>query len=489
MNESYSRKDTEKKIEKRSGQSKDALVSLLRRILQTREIRQSLTSLVPLFFEAWSHNSKAKQLFSKLAGNIVKTQAGRPDDVLDKKELKALFNDETFVKNFARLLPEMVNAVIDILLNTGKCLEKASDNTKKELLQDLISKTGRGKSGELLTTLAKILTEIHQRDPRFFTDSIEPGFKNWVQSVDFAEIKESVDESGEDAIALVKMVNDVLWQYPSKVVSIVSLLPSLVNISIGSLECFIDKFNGLPPDLLTDIVTSLLKEIDDDKLAVIIDQLSEFGRKIHIGSKLLGEPGLPHFEASMALKIEAIVSKIDPEIFWKGKLALASLKADFTDTMIEAVSNDPDFLQLSMVNSSKISNIRLKSKNQHLASLDTLDDQELAGVLKSKLTTLDIEEAAENINYLIRIINRLWDQDPLILTKFVRPFLNSLDENELAFTATRFFEEIGEDLKPVARSFVPGMVEWVCDVLAPADDEYEDQARQARKALNSILKP
>ena len=34
---------------------------------------------------------------------------------------------------------------------------------------------------------------------------------------------------------------------------------------------------------------------------------------------------------------------------------------------------------------------------------------------------------------------------------------------------------------------MPGLVTWICDVLQPEDDEYEDEAEKAREALQSLF--
>lgn len=487
---SYSKPATGmKNIPDRPVESKNALAFVLGNILQTREARQLLITLLPGFLEGWSGSNRVKQLFSKIINPMVDKQLSKPDDIFNNNEIQALFKDEAFVKKFTSLLPEMVNTFGDALSDTGICLEKASADTQKEFLKNLMSGTGRARSGKLLTSLAKILTGIHQTDPAFFAATIEPVFKKWIESVDFAEIKESVDGSSKDVMALTKMVNNTMWQYPSKIISLMSLLPSFVNLVTGSLNISIERFNALPPDLLTDIITAMLMEIKEEEIATLLNELTEISRKINVGSALLGEPGLPHLETALTIKIEAIVSKMDPKLFWKGKIALARLKAAVDDAMAEAVSNDPEFLKLSMINGPELSNIRLRSKNRNLAFLETLDEEELETVLQSKLLAVDTEEAAEWVNGLTSVVNRLWDQNPAIFTKFARQFLNSLDQDELAFTVTHLFEEIGEDLKPVARTFVPGLVEWVCDVLAPADDEYEEHAQRARNALGSLLMP
>ena len=71
----------------------------------------------------------------------------------------------------------------------------------------------------------------------------------------------------------------------------------------------------------------------------------------------------------------------------------------------------------------------------------------------------------------------------------VSRFSSAIDDDALAETAQHFFDDAGGYFRPVARSVVPGLVTWVCHVLKPEDDAYEEDAARAREALRSLLMP
>ncbi len=483
MNDTLSQIKRVKAPAVRSGERKTVLESVLKDILATKEARHAIIDFVPLLLETWSGDSKIKTQVSKITGSIVKNQLSRPEDLLDKNEIKTLFEDENFVNNLTCLLPGLVNDLTDALsgINLGK------NGAAKDLLHTLLTETGQGRTGSVLTSLARLVSHIHKTDPHFFTTTLEPGIQKWIASVDFAELKEAADRSGPDALAFVEMVNTVIWQYPSKVIGIFSLLPSLINILAGSLNISLEKLNAVPPDLLTDIITSLLEEISAEEVGSVINELAEISRKLHTGSALLGEPGAPQLENALADKLEDIIAQVEPRIFWKGKLSLARLKASVDEAITGATANDSELLQLAMTNSPELANIRVRARNKHLSALENQDDAAFDSLMNFRLSALDTQEAAEQINTIVRLANRLWDQNPDICSEFIRQFVNGLDEDELAYTVSSFFSNLGEDLKPVARTFLPGVVAWGCDVLAPRDDEHEEQAQQARNALKALL--
>ena len=66
-------------------------------------------------------------------------------------------------------------------------------------------------------------------------------------------------------------------------------------------------------------------------------------------------------------------------------------------------------------------------------------------------------------------------------------FVNAVDPFEIGEAIKLVFAEMRDELRPIARSVVPSVVEWVCDVLQPEEDEYEDNAARAREALRTLF--
>lgn len=468
-------------------ESDEALNAILRDVLQTREVRQLLITVVPEFLNVWAGRSWWKKTLSKLVGFTLDKQLSRPDDVFENNEIAALFDSERFIKHLSDQLPGIINGIFDALAAGARSVESMPAEDKKKLFEDLLIQTGKGRTGEILTRCARTLVDIHTVDPEFLAHTLEPGINKWLESMDFGELKEAVDDSRQGALALVKMVNEVIWQYPSKVIGIFSLLPSVANIAAGATGITVGKLNGLPPDLLTDVIIALLKEIDGKAVAGVVDELTEIGRKLHTGSALLGEPGAPQLPKALSGKIEEIVSQTDPTIFWKGRIALAEIKASVDEALANAAGNHPEYARLGMTRGPELYNIRMRSKNKRMSMLESMDDDTLASSMAQHLSAYDVQEAAERFNTFLRLANRLWGQKPGACTEFISQFVNAVDVDELADAARRIFEDMREDLRPTARCVVPTMVAWICDTLRPEDDEYEDDATRARDALRLLL--
>ncbi len=459
----------------------------LAKILQTREVRQTLSNLLPDVLNVLSKDSKIGKFIMKAVGKLISRLLSRPHDIFEEKELQLLFEDDAFIRNIGEPLPDMINGLFDIIVTLTETIEEMPAAEKKDVFGDVISKIANGQTGEIITRGCRIINDIHKEDPQFFTKALAPGFQRWVESVDFGEIRELFDTSAEDGRAFIRMANHVIWQYPAKVVMFLSLIPSLVNLITDTLDISVGKLNELPPDMLTDVVLSFAREINSDSAANVLNQLTEIVRKIHTGSALLGEPGAPQLPKVLSKMIEEIVEQTDPITLWKAKIALAETKATIDQAVAASVNSKPNFKHLSMIMGPEVTNIRLKSLNHRLEQWDAEDDEEMAKSFAQHLSAYDIQEMGEVVNNALRIINRLGDERPAIFTGFAAQLTNAIDDYELAETAKRFFNGMSKEFKPMARAVVPGLVTWICDVIQPEDDEYEEDAAKAREALASLF--
>ena len=68
-------------------------------ILQTREVRQTLSDVLPDVLDVFAKESKIGKLILKQVGNFLKKRLARPQDSSGDKELQRLFADQQFIKN------------------------------------------------------------------------------------------------------------------------------------------------------------------------------------------------------------------------------------------------------------------------------------------------------------------------------------------------------------------------------------------------------
>lgn len=463
--------------------------SVVRQALMTREVRKLLGELVPEVLNVWAERSPFKNVISRAIGKSLQQSLASPQILREAGDLQQLFKDPAVIERLAAQLPEVLQGLTEAAANALKTIESLSAEEKQAILKDLVSGFAGGGSGEVITRASRILNDIHHSDPEFFARVLRPGFTKWVESVDFGEIREALENSGADIRAIVRMANHIIWQYPSKVVLALSLLPLLLNLIAESLDISVNKMNELPPDLLTDVICGFIRDLEGPAIAGLTNELSEIARKIHTGSALLGDDGNPQIYKTLSGKLDEIMGLTDPASLWKSRVMLNELKDQVNQAFFDAAVRKDEFIQEEMEKKPVLANIRLRAVNRRLTFLHTLDDEALTGSLARAIDAYDVQESAEFFNHTLRLLNRLYEARPDAAAGFIRQFTDAVDPDELSDAVRNLLEDSRAELKPAARAVVPGLVSWVCDILKPEDDEFEAEAAQAREALANLFTP
>ena len=150
-----------------------------------------------------------------------------------------------------------------------------------------------------------------------YAESLRPIVRELVEKIDFGEIKEAADFHQENIAAAVMMINEELWRYPAKVICLLSLVPAVVNMGVSTAKESLVPINKLAPDLLADVVFSLVDNIDGKNIGRLINELAELVRKIHTGSTLLGEPGKPQLPYTLSRLTGETMSTVDINLLLK----------------------------------------------------------------------------------------------------------------------------------------------------------------------------
>jgi len=116
-----------------------------------------------------------------------------------------------------------------------------------------------------------------------YAESLRPIVRELVENIDFGEVKEAAEFHRENIGDAVAMINEELWRYPAKVICLLSLLPAAANMTVSAAKETLMPINKLAPDLLADVVFSLVDDVDGKNIGELINELSELVRKIRTG--------------------------------------------------------------------------------------------------------------------------------------------------------------------------------------------------------------
>jgi hypothetical protein len=166
-----------------------------------------------------------------------------------------------------------------------------------------------------------------------------------LRNIDFGEIMEMVDGSSDDTARAIDTFNTALWKYPAKVGCILGTLLGAANNGIrAAREVLRPIEKNVGPDLLADMLLSLLKGLNPRETAGLINAVGELIRRIHTGSLLLAKAGKPLFQVYLTSLLREALPEIDPVLVRKARVALAEDREAVAHAVSDALSENTALL-------------------------------------------------------------------------------------------------------------------------------------------------
>jgi hypothetical protein len=323
--------------------------------------------------------------------------------------------------------------------------------------------------------------------PNFVKTILEPGITRWIQDTDFGELKELFDRLSDSSGDIVKMINDALWQYPSKVVLLLSLVPGTVNVTARTVNECLRRFNNLAPDLVADVVLACFRDLDPRTLGQTVNELTELVRKLDTGSPLIGDSGVSGFERDLAAFLDTLASSIEMEKLFRAREGLAAGKDTLFAKIYEYLKDHPEIALTHIRRTSHRINPVIKAAGRKADLICDLPEQETADAVSNGLSQVDFSEIAEIINLASLLANRVRGHHPDLLSSMLSQIMDSVDLVEVEDAAQGLQMDLRESLAPLGRILLPRLICLACDWMS-ADNAMDDPAMQeARQALQNVL--
>ncbi len=467
----------------------DPAVILLTELMNTREIRTIIANAVPEVLNAWAGNNFAKKITTRAIGKNIKNGLSRPEDILGQSDLAKLFRNPDRIQNMADQLPKILDVLFDLADEIGKGLESLPLTEKQKALGKLISGIFTGRTGKVITTWARVLSRTQSDSPGFLNEIIKPGVTKWIEDTDFGEIKELLESVSGISGETVKMINDVIWKYPAKVVLLVSYLPTIANILIKTINEFIGRFNNLAPDLVADVVLSCFRDMDAKNLGQTVNEFAELIRKLDTGSSLIGDSGSSGLNRDISGFLDAFSSTVQIEKLFRAREGLASGKETVTAKIFKILKDNPQIILESISRSQFLYNPAIKTMSRKAALMCDLPEKETSDAFSKTLSQLDFAEIAEIVNLSSLLINRIRKNNRKLLPSMISQIVDSIDLYEVEDAVSGIIGDIGQSLKPLGRIVLPHLVTLACDWLLPVEKNEGPAIENAREAIQSLLQP
>jgi len=456
------------------------LADMFPKILQTKEFEGILHILIPEVVNRWAGTGIAKKIVSRpIKSHILKSFTHA------NGQSPSLFNDPDLASNLLESIPNLLEVVIKSLHEVSKTIEALPAKDQEEILGGILSKMNSAEAGAAFTSVMRIINKIHNIRPTFLADHLKVSLEKWVENLDFGEIKDFAVNSGPDISTLVKNINDALWNYPAKPVLLATLIPGVVNLALGVLQDTVRRFNNFPPDLLADVLLSMFRELDGRNIGLFVNELTEFVRKSHTGSALLGDPSSPKFPDDLSRFLEETLNTIDVKRFWKAWDAIQDGRDSVKKVWLELLRDNPDMVTEFINRYPSALNAGIDGMNRQAALIEALPEEKVAEVAEKGISALDVSGLADTVNMLCMTANRIRKQKPNVLASMINHFANSIDVYALEDTLRWLAKDVLDGFKPEGRMVAPQIVIMLAEWLTP-DENDTGYGQELEKALNAL---
>jgi hypothetical protein len=342
---------------------------------------------------------------------------------------------------------------------------------KERIPQFPQSKTSiSGSMGQLITLFAASVNENRQKNPEIKDLNRGNATKNFLANTDFGEVLEMVEGCEEGALKTMQAFNEELWKYPSKFATIAAMVVPLSRIVTRCSREFltpIDKLIG--PDLLADILLALVKGVDGAEVGHLVNTIKELIRRAHTGSLLLGKGDKSLLEIYLQEIMREYYSVADPELARKLPIYFGEMKEAIANANAKALEENPKALLAKVSSAGAVKTSAIKVKSCKLKVLEGIGEEDLKKSVSVSMTDLDTYEIADYINTGLKILNRIYEADPNLISSTFRGIADSINSEEVSKTFQWLIPDLIDAIRPLSPAFVPALAQGLNELAASAD--------------------
>jgi len=457
-------------------------------LLQTREVRQVLHAVVPEVLAGWAGESRFRALVAAVVARSVRRGFAAAANGNGSASLQAVLRQPEHARQLAAQVPTLLNQVLDVSAAVSDGVAQLSPEDKARVLDAALDALDPALAGQLLTSLARIVNEARAADPIPLAERLRPAVREWLRRVDFGELKAAVDAVAANSGAVAAMLNEELWQYPTKMVCLLAMLPAAVNAGLEGLTKTVEPINGLAPDLVADVVLSLTRDVDGAAIGRLVNAGCELLRKVHTGSVLIGDSSKPQLPRTLAQLVDDVLRTVDVGLLLKARAALADAGESTETAVIELLEQHPELVRDMIVGRfrERGAGFRRLARTTDLVER-TLADPDLAAAVTTGLAEVDAQELADTMNRAVGMLNRVRASAPHVVRDVLVQTIGALDEVEVRDAVGGLVEDVVAALEPIAGEIVPPVIRGLAALLAAGTKEGDEDVRAAVSAVRSAL--
>jgi len=368
------------------------------------------------------------------------------------------------------ILPELLNTVPQTFNAIGQSFSKENASEQSAILSDIFQRIDFEKWAESIQTWILLSHSVEKENNQFLSQNFQPAITSFLNKIDFSDLKDMLKQTTSDINALSETLNATLWKYPAKMVLLCSIIPLAGNTSCMVARNTLKHFNEVPPDVLADIVISIIKEFDITFFAQMLDELAELARKLNTGASLIGEPGADALSQQIRVMFKKLAENINTTNLFKAKMAIEQIKNSIWNAWFENMSENADWLSQTIHLWFNQKNQMIRQISQITSVLETLPDNQLNETIGNQFHDLEMTELSEIINQILQLLLRLEELTPDALNAVLFQWMESLDTDTIETLNEHLAADLMNALAPIIQKIAPPLIHSFCDIIDTDDD-------------------
>jgi len=454
---------------------------------KTPEIRNLLKALLSGALHGWGGKGVIRPELVRHARRILARQRVKSGEKTGHPDLVDLLQHPEVVAYIRNQLPVLTSRLLEMADLVAASFENADQEQQEAFFNQILAGFDSDKPGRILAALVGTLDRLHRNNPTLFADKTVQILKQVLAQLDFGELKIVFANSESDLKALGTKFNDLLFEYPSKLILMLSFIPEISNHLLFYGEDLLKRFNALPADILADLLISFFKETDGPTAGKLLNNLAEFVRQVHTGSALTGDGGMPQFSVELARKTRTVLEEVDTALLFKAANALFDGQETLITSMYAAAGEDPEFPAFALRHRVARTNAKNRLAKQKLDLLENLSGEEAAAAISAGLSEWNAYDFAELINSACAAANTLQQNSPDVVKHIVTEFVNTLDLYEIEEAVTWLSHDLTRAFQPVLQTLLPVVIKDVINCLATDNGDNGEEITEMRILLRQFI--
>lgn len=343
---------------------------------------------------------------------------------------------------------------------------------------------------KLLTLLAVSSNEERSQNPDGNGKVRGKAAQDFLANANFGHFLKVVELSEGGLKPAMDAFNAVFWQYPTKFGSAAAMLSPLFRMGVKFLYEFLAPIEEkIGPDILGDVVMTILRDSDSESIAKLTNCINELVRRIHTGSLLLGKGDKSKLDTYLDDLMQAYHGAKDRYLEKMMPVYWGEIRESIANASARSLKDNPDLFLAQVASLGAVKSSELKVKNARLQLFEAAEKDKLGEVMSESAKEFDTYEAAGLINATCRVLNQLHDTQPELMASLMTSVVDSVSPDEVSRVSEWLVPEAVTALKPLASAIMPELLKGLTELIRGdgyVDEKYSEAIREFRDALSDM---